>query len=215
MSKLSLIQADITQLKVDAIVNAAHEALMGGGGVDGAIHRAAGPELLRACRDIPINSSGVRCNAGEAHVTPGFRLLAKYVIHTVSPRFVGSAQRKVRRVEQGSGLLVYNNVHPGTEEDLARCYASCLGLAQKNGCKSIAFPSLGTGGHGWPIEVAAPIAIKAVREWMKSGTMDCVYLVAFLDHDFETYKKAMEINQLPVDCGNKLVDLPPLPDCLK
>jgi len=185
LAKLTLIQADITKLEVDAIVNAAHRALLGGGGVDGAIHRAAGPELFRACQEIPLNSSGIRCNIGEAHITPGFRLPAKYVIHTVSPRFVGSKR---------AGLVadMYNNAHPGTEEDLARCYVSCLDLAQKNGCKSIAFSSLGTGGHAWPIEVAAPIAVKTVSEWMKSGTLDDVYLVTFLDHDFETYKKLME-----------------------
>lgn len=152
---------DITQSGCDAVVNAAHAGLTGGGGVDGAIHRAAGSRLLQFCRDLPQVEKGIRCRPGEAKITPGFNLRAKYVVHTVAPKFVGSATHV-------PGVLapIYNLATPGGFEDLAKCYRNCLAIADEAGCKTIAFPSLGTGGHAWPIEVACPIAIRAMRAFV-------------------------------------------------
>ena len=137
MPALELHVGDITKLAVDAIVNAANEALRGGGGVDGAIHRAAGPELLTAC--IAIGG----CPTGEARITPGFRLPAKYVIHTVGP------------VWRGGGA--------GEDDLLASCYRESLKLATAHGVSSIAFPAISTGIYGFPPERAAPIAVETVR----------------------------------------------------
>ena len=122
---IKVIQGDITTLAVDAIVNAANQVMLGGGGVDGAIHRAAGPELYKACLKVPEVRPGVRCPTGEARITPGFRLPAKYVIHTVGP--------------------VYRDGQHGEPEKLAACYRNSLALAAENGCKSIAFPCISTG----------------------------------------------------------------------
>ncbi|MCR5751078.1 MAG: O-acetyl-ADP-ribose deacetylase, partial [Kiritimatiellae bacterium] len=143
---IKIIQGDITTLAVDAIVNAANQVMLGGGGVDGAIHRAAGRELYEACLKVQEVRPGVRCPTGEARITPGFKLPAKYVIHTVGP--------------------VYRDGLHGEPEKLAACYRNSLALAAENGCKSIAFPCISTGIYGYPIEEAAKIAVREVREFL-------------------------------------------------
>ncbi len=143
---IKIIQGDITTLAVDAIVNAANQKMLGGGGVDGAIHAAAGKELFKACLNVPEVRPGVRCPTGEARITPGFKLPAKFVIHTVGP--------------------VYRDGRHGEPEKLAACYRNSLALAAENGCKSIAFPSISTGVYGYPIEDAAKIAVREVRAFL-------------------------------------------------
>jgi len=137
---LEITVGDITRLQVDAIVNAANESLLGGGGVDGAIHRAAGPELLAECRTLG------RCPTGEARITKGYRLPARHVIHCVGP------------VWQGGGR--------GEDELLAGCYRAALRLAQDNGCASVAFPAISTGIYRFPADRAAGIAVATVREML-------------------------------------------------
>ncbi len=143
---IKIIQGDITTLAVDAIVNAANQVMLGGGGVDGAIHRAAGHELYEACLKVPEVRPGVRCPTGEARITPGFKLPAKFVIHTVGP--------------------VYRDGQHGEPEKLAACYRNSLALAAENGCTSIAFPCISTGIYGYPKEEAAQIAVHEVREFL-------------------------------------------------
>lgn len=137
--KISAVCADITKLEVDAIVNAANTTLLGGGGVDGAIHRAAGRELLEACRKF----NG--CKTGEARITPGFKLPAKFVIHTPGPVWHGGTRHEA--------------------ELLRSCYENSLKLASENGCRSVAFSCISTGVYGYPHEAAAKIAIETVRAW--------------------------------------------------
>ncbi len=144
MAKIELIQADITKQKVDAIVNAANTTLLGGGGVDGAIHRAAGPELLEECRKLG------GCPTGEARITRGYRLAAKHVIHTVGP--------------------IWHGGRSGEDELLRKCYQNSLDLAEENGLKSIAFPSISTGAYNFPIDRAAQIAIGTVRAFFREST---------------------------------------------
>jgi len=151
---------DITRLDVDAIVNAANERMLGGGGVDGAIHRAAGPRLLGACRAIPEVRPGVRCPTGEARITPGFSLPAKWVIHTVGP------------VWRGGGA--------GEDELLASCYRSTLSLAVEYEVRSIAFPAISCGVFGFPPDRAAEIAVREIRKVAGLETsLSSVILVAF------------------------------------
>jgi len=179
---IEIVKGDITQQDVDAIVNAAHEALQSGGGVDGAIHRAAGPELLTECKMIPETEPGVRCPMGCARITRGYNLKAKFIIHTVAPRFVGWKSTTPGVLEP-----IYKGAQEGTEEDLERCYVSCLGLALQHDIKSIAFPSLGTGGHAFPIELACPIAIKALKRAEKY--FNPFRIVAFDDLTLAEFKK--------------------------
>jgi len=162
MARIELIQGDITKLNVDAIVNAANSTLLGGGGVDGAIHRAAGPELLNECRGLG------GCRTGEARITHGYRLPAQHVIHTVGPVWHGGRQ--------------------GEDELLANCYRNSLKLAELNAVKSIAFPSISTGAYHFPIERASRIAVKSVREYLK-GTrrIERAIFVCYSEDDFETY----------------------------
>ena len=136
---IKALQSDITTLKADAIVNAANETLLGGGGVDGAIHRTAGPELKEYCRKLG------GCPTGEARITPGFKLPAKHVIHTVGPVWHGGKSNEATL--------------------LANCYRNSLDLALKNGAKTIAFPSISTGVYGYPKEEAAKVAVAVMREY--------------------------------------------------
>jgi O-acetyl-ADP-ribose deacetylase (regulator of RNase III) len=157
---IEVVEGDITRLAVDAIVNAANERMLGGGGVDGAIHRAAGPELLEACHAVPEFRSGVRCPTGEARITPGFRLPARYVIHTVGP--------------------VWHGGDHGEPELLARCYRNALALAVEHDVRSIAFPAISCGVYGYPIREAAEIAVREVRAFQeKEHVLEKVLLVAF------------------------------------
>jgi O-acetyl-ADP-ribose deacetylase (regulator of RNase III) len=146
---MDIVIADITQLERDAIVNAANPSLLGGGGVDGAIHRAAGPELLEACRRIPEVAPHVRCPTGEARITPGFALAARYVIHTVGPVWQGGDQ--------------------GEAEALAYCYKRSIALAHEYGLDSVAFPAISCGVYGYPAEQAARVALAAVHEAGAAG----------------------------------------------
>jgi O-acetyl-ADP-ribose deacetylase (regulator of RNase III) len=157
------LRADITTLEVDAIVNAANESLLGGGGVDGAIHRAAGPELLAACRTLH------GCPTGEAKITPGFRLPAKWVIHTVGPVWHGGGR--------------------GEPALLASCYRESLRLAAQHGVRSIALPSISTGVYGYPKEAAARIAIAAMRE--HEAEFDDVIACCFNEADQTLYERLL------------------------
>jgi O-acetyl-ADP-ribose deacetylase (regulator of RNase III) len=142
---MHVFEGDITLLAADAIVNAANEALLGGGGVDGAIHRAAGPGLLAECRAMPEIRPGVRCPTGEARITGGHRLLARHVIHTVGP--------------------VWHGGHAGEPALLAACYRNSLQLALQHGVESITFPAISCGVYGYPPERAVPLAVATVDEW--------------------------------------------------
>ena len=141
---LAVIAADITTLAADAIVNAANETLLGGGGVDGAIHRAAGPALLAACRALPQVTPGVRCPTGEVRITPGFDLPARFVIHTVGPVWHGG--------DRGEAAL------------LASCHRNALRVAREHGLRRIAFPAISCGVYGYPAALAAKVALGTLRE---------------------------------------------------
>jgi O-acetyl-ADP-ribose deacetylase (regulator of RNase III) len=160
VERLHVLRGDITRLSVDAIVNAANERMLGGGGVDGAIHRAAGPELLEACRGVPEVRPGVRCPTGEARITPGFRLPARYVIHTVGPVWHGGSH--------------------GEPELLASCYGSSLRLAADLRLTSVAFPAISCGVYGYPLEEAASIAVREVKRALDAhAELERVVLCAF------------------------------------
>lgn len=160
MAGLSVQRCDVTKLEVDAIVNAANEMMLGGGGVDGAIHRAAGPRLLDACRAVPEVRPSVRCPTGEARITPGFDLPALHVIHTVGPVWQGGGAREA--------------------ELLASCYRESLALAEQHVVRTIAFPAISCGVFRFPIERAAQIAVRETRAHLSSArSVSSVILVAF------------------------------------
>lgn len=162
-------QGDITRSEVDAIVNAANEYMLGGGGVDGAIHRAAGPDLLAACRNVPEVRKGVRCPTGEARITPGFRLPAKFVIHTVGPVWRGGGAGE-------SGLL-------------EAAYKNSLRLAHENGVRTIAFPAISTGVFRFPVTRAARIAVDTALKY--GADLERIDLVCFDEETTRVYERAL------------------------
>jgi O-acetyl-ADP-ribose deacetylase (regulator of RNase III) len=165
--KMSIIAGDITTLEVDAIVNAANESLLGGGGVDGAIHRAAGPDLLAYCRTLG------GCPTGEAKMTPGFRLPARWVIHTPGPIWQGGSQQE--------------------EKLLANCYRNSLALAEAQGVRTIAFPAISTGIFGFPLERAAEIAITETRRFLEGHALpEEVIFVCFSARAAQVYRETLE-----------------------
>jgi O-acetyl-ADP-ribose deacetylase (regulator of RNase III) len=201
-AKVEFVKGDITEQEVDCIVNAANETLLGGGGVDGAIHRKAGPRLLRECQAIRQVEPGVRCPAGEARITCGCGLPAKYVIHTVAPRYYGPAKQEwtlTKRIYQGHEPRRESTVgSPSADkgkkmEALAACYRNCLLLADKHAQGSVAFCSLGTGGFAWPVAEASPIAVKAVLATLPEVPgIRLVRFVLFSDSDLKDYKAEYE-----------------------
>jgi O-acetyl-ADP-ribose deacetylase (regulator of RNase III) len=176
LCQLQLLKGDITKIAVDAIVNAANSSLAGGGGVDGAIHRAGGPEIMRELRQV-ADEIGGRCDTGHAVVTAAGRLPAKYVFHAVGPR--------------------YRDGQHGEPELLKSCYTTCLGLAAEREVKTISCPSISTGIYGYPIEEAAAIAIRTVMDWLRdhTGPLRTVKLVQFSDHDHEIYRRLAQTFQ--------------------
>ena len=164
---IEVVQGDITRQAVDAIVNAANSSLLGGGGVDGAIHRVAGPKLLEACRRIGP------CPPGEARITPGFRLPARAVIHTVGPIWRGGGH--------------------GEDQTLANCYRSSMSLASREHVRSIAFPSISTGAYGFPVDRATVIAVRELRDAVaRYPDIDTVRIVCFSRDTYAAYADAME-----------------------
>ena len=166
-NRIEVVEGDITKQNVDAIVNAANTTLLGGGGVDGAIHRAAGPDLLEECRKLE------GCPTGEAKITKGYRLPAKWVIHTVGP--------------------VWRDGQHGEDELLARCYRNSLALAAQNGVRTIAFPSISTGAYGFPMERAARIAVTEIKTFLETeSSIEKAVLVCFGKSAFHTHRKAVK-----------------------
>ena len=164
--RIEIVKGDITLQKVDAIVNAANNSLRGGGGVDGAIHRAAGPELLEECRKLH------GCPTGAAKITKGYNLPAHWVIHTVGP--------------------IWRGGHYDEEHLLAQCYRSCFELAKEHSVRSIAFPSISTGAYGFPLAKASRIAVDEIKSFLHQNAIpEKVLLVCFDAHTYETYLKAL------------------------
>ena len=167
MHRVKILNGDITKIAVDAIVNAANTSLLGGGGVDGAIHRAAGRELLEECRKL----NG--CETGRAKITKGYNLPAKFVIHTVGP--------------------IYRDGKQGEPELLASCYRESLALAVEYGVKSIAFPCISTGVYGYPFREACIVALQTVEEFLQANEgISQVYMVCFGDSDFERFEEIIK-----------------------
>jgi len=172
MEGTEVVRGDITTLVVDAIVNAANERMLGGGGVDGAIHRAAGPGLLAECRDVPEVRPGVRCPTGEARITGGHNLRARHVIHTVGPVWHGGAH--------------------GEADLLASCYRSALSLAQEHGVRSIAFPAISCGVYGYPISAACAIAVQETSRFLAAHTLpERALFVAFSEAIERAHRDAL------------------------
>jgi O-acetyl-ADP-ribose deacetylase len=170
LTRVSLVEGDITKLQVDAIVNAANTSLLGGGGVDGAIHRAAGPELLAECRTLG------GCPTGEARITAAYRLPAKYVIHTVGPIWAGGGRSE--------------------PELLARCYRNSLALATSHQVTKIAFPAISCGIYGYPIEEACQIAVHETTAYLESNEIpESVIFVCFGREIFDAYQAALRASQ--------------------
>jgi O-acetyl-ADP-ribose deacetylase len=168
--KIELFEGNITNVAVDAIVNAANSSLLGGGGVDGAIHRAGGPEILEACRKIIARQGG--CKTGEAVITTAGKLNATFVIHTVGP--------------------VWNGGHLNEAEKLANCYTNSLMLAEQNKCRSVAFPCISTGIYRYPIDLAAKVAVAGVSAFLeKNNTIERVIFVCFDRANFDCLKKVL------------------------
>lgn len=167
--RIRIIEADITQMRVDAIVNAANRSLLGGGGVDGAIHRAAGPDLLVECRALG------GCETGQAKITGGYRLPARHVIHTVGPVWQGGER--------------------GEPERLAACYRNSLRLAIERGVRTIAFPAISCGVYGYPPDQAARIAVREVRAFLADDDrIETVYLVCFGEDIRQSFQQALQGN---------------------
>ncbi len=165
--RIEIVKGDITRSAVDAIANAANTSLLGGGGVDGAIHRAAGPELLAECRTLG------GCETGRAKITRGCKLPARYVLHTPGPVWHGGSH--------------------GEAELLAGCYRSCLDLAAQYGCRTVDFPSISTGVYGYPLDKAAPVALGAIKESLeKYPEIERVRMVCFDDRTKAAYEEALE-----------------------
>ena len=177
MGKLTLLVGDITKQQVDAIVNAANTGLVGGGGVDGAIHRAGGPSIMAECDRIRAERGG--CPTGTAVATTAGRLAAKFVIHTAGPRWNGGKR--------------------GEAELLASCYRSCLELAAELGCRTVAFPSISTGIYGYPVADAARVALGVLEDFLaeRPSDLDEVRMVLFGEADFEVYRRARDILSKP------------------
>ena len=170
-NQIEVVEGDITLCKVDAVVNAANRALLGGGGVDGAIHRAAGPELLRECVSLPELEPGVRCQTGDVKLTRAYHLPAKYVIHTVGP--------------------VYRDGLHGEAEKLRDCYQHSLELAVQNNCRSIAFPAISTGVYHFPPQKAAEITVATVKEFLADHPDLKVLFVCFDHRTSEIYRNLL------------------------
>jgi O-acetyl-ADP-ribose deacetylase (regulator of RNase III) len=170
-NRIAVIAGDITQQRVEAIVNAANSTLLGGGGVDGAIHRAAGPELLAECRTLG------GCATGQAKITRGYKLPAQWVIHTVGP--------------------VWHDGQHGEDELLSSCYRSCFALVEQHGIRTVAFPSISTGAYGFPMDRAARIAVREAKQFLEQNqSVEQVMLVCFGASALEVYKAALAETKL-------------------
>lgn len=170
--RITVEVGDITRLDVDAIVNAANQRMLGGGGVDGAIHRAAGPELLDACRSVPEVRPGVRCPTGEARITPGFNLPADFVVHTVGP--------------------VYEGGRHGEADLLAACYRNSLSIAADHGIRRLAFPAISTGVYGYPVDEAARLAVATTIDWLDAHDKpEAVVFCCFSEEDAAVYRSIL------------------------
>jgi O-acetyl-ADP-ribose deacetylase (regulator of RNase III) len=171
MLRFKVLQGDITKEKVDAIVNAANNSLLGGGGVDGAIHRAAGPELLAECRTLG------GCATGAAKITRGYRLPARHVLHTVGP--------------------VWNGGSFGEDELLERCYLSCFDLVEEHGLRSVSFPAISCGAYGYPLDRAAGIALGAIRSFLeRNQEVERVHVVCYTEDAYNAYRDLLQ-EQVP------------------